>query len=98
MIEESTELRHLGLSVRAIHCLQANGMFTVGDVRQKTKTELLRMPNFGRISFEEVVEKTGWNNRDTFLTAEQEMLSALKTIEAGLRRLKTAFERKMRDD
>lgn len=44
----------LGFSVRVLNCLQEEGLLTIGDVMQKTPSELLRIKNFGRRSLNEV--------------------------------------------
>ena len=46
----------LGLSVRARNPLLNDNIKTVGDLVKKTKEELLRTPNFGRQSLNEVAE------------------------------------------
>ena len=62
---ESRELEHraaglmrpvedLELSVRSSNCLKAENLHLVGDLIQRTETELLRMPNLGRRSLGEI--------------------------------------------
>ncbi|MBC6438136.1 MAG: DNA-directed RNA polymerase subunit alpha [Rhodobacteraceae bacterium] len=44
----------LELSVRAANCLKNDNIIYMGDLIQKTETELLRTPNFGRKSLNEI--------------------------------------------
>ena len=45
------------LSVRATNCLKSDNIVYVGDLVQKTEGEMLRTPNFGRKSLNEIKEK-----------------------------------------
>jgi DNA-directed RNA polymerase subunit alpha len=47
----------LDLSVRALHCLEAEEIRTVGDLVAYSPSELLKLRNFGRTSLTEVKEK-----------------------------------------
>lgn len=47
------------LSVRARNVLKRNGCNTIGDVLDKTSTDLLRMRNMGRNSYEEIIQRIG---------------------------------------
>jgi DNA-directed RNA polymerase subunit alpha len=49
-------IEELELGVRSYNCLKRAGIQTVGDLLQKTESELNAIPNFGRKSIEEVVE------------------------------------------
>jgi DNA-directed RNA polymerase subunit alpha len=42
--------------VRSYNCLKRAGIQTVGDLVQKSESELAAIPNFGRKSIEEVKE------------------------------------------
>ena len=44
------------LGVRSYNCLKRAGVQTVGDLVQKSESELNAIPNFGRKSIEEVIE------------------------------------------
>jgi DNA-directed RNA polymerase subunit alpha len=44
----------LGLSVRSANCLRAENIYVIGDLIQRTDTELLRTPNLGRSSLNEI--------------------------------------------
>ncbi|MDI6740522.1 MAG: DNA-directed RNA polymerase subunit alpha [Candidatus Edwardsbacteria bacterium] len=46
----------LELSVRSANCLQANNIFTIGDLVNKTESEMLKYRNFGRKSLAELIE------------------------------------------
>jgi DNA-directed RNA polymerase subunit alpha len=54
---DSLLIEELDLGVRSYNCLKREGIQTVGDLINKTESELLNIPNFGRKSIEEVVEK-----------------------------------------
>lgn len=45
------------LSVRATNCLKNDNIIYVGDLVQKTEAEMLKTPNFGRKSLNEIKEK-----------------------------------------
>jgi DNA-directed RNA polymerase subunit alpha len=47
---------HLDLSVRSMNCLKSDDVFRVGDLVQRTEQEMLRTPNFGRKSLNEIKE------------------------------------------
>ena len=46
----------LELSVRSANCLNNDNIIYIGDLVQKTETEMLRTPNFGRKSLNEIKE------------------------------------------
>jgi DNA-directed RNA polymerase subunit alpha len=46
----------LELSVRAANCLKNDNLVCIGDLVQKTVAEMLRTPNFGRKSLNEIKE------------------------------------------
>ena len=79
----------LELSVRSANCLKNDNIIYIGDLVQKTEAEMLRTPNFGRKSLNEIkevlssmglrlgMEIPGWppeNIEDMAKKLEQEML------------------------
>lgn len=44
------------LSVRSANCLKAENIFYIGDLVQKTESDMMRTPNFGRKSLNEIRE------------------------------------------
>jgi DNA-directed RNA polymerase subunit alpha len=49
-------IEELELGVRSYNCLKRAGIQTVGDLVEKSESELNAIPNFGRKSIEEVIE------------------------------------------
>lgn len=49
-----TKLTDLNLSVRALNCLKAADVETLGDLVQYNKTDLLKFRNFGKKSLSEL--------------------------------------------
>jgi DNA-directed RNA polymerase alpha subunit len=51
-----TRVDQLELSVRSANCLKNDNIVYIGDLVQKTEAEMLRTPNFGRKSLNEIKE------------------------------------------
>ena len=49
----------LELSVRSANCLKNDNIVYIGDLVQKSEPEMLRTPNFGRKSLNEIKEVLG---------------------------------------
>jgi DNA-directed RNA polymerase subunit alpha len=49
-------IEELEIGVRAYNCLKRAGIQTVGDLVQRSESELNAIPNFGKRSTEEVME------------------------------------------
>lgn len=50
------KVEELELSVRSANCLKNDNIIYIGDLVQKTESEMLRTPNFGRKSLDEIKE------------------------------------------
>ncbi len=53
----------LELSVRSANCLKNDNIVYIGDLVQKTEQEMLRTPNFGRKSLNEIKEVLAYRHR-----------------------------------
>jgi len=75
---------YLGVSVRTRNCFKNCNLKTIGDIVQKTDYELLRQPNFGRRSLNELKEALkedigiDWDARMGYATKEAEENTKLK--------------------
>ena len=49
-------MAELELSVRSANCLQSEGIFYIGDLVHKSEGDMLKTPNFGRKSLNEIKE------------------------------------------
>jgi DNA-directed RNA polymerase subunit alpha len=50
------KVEELELSVRSANCLKNDNIVYIGDLVQKTESDMLRTPNFGRKSLNEIKE------------------------------------------
>ncbi len=87
-----TKIQELELSVRTSNCLRNEGINYIGDLVQKTDGEMLRTPNFGRKSLNEIKEVlaqlglhlgviiAGWPPRDPELFASFVGTPFLRTV------------------
>ena len=50
------KVEELELSVRSANCLKNDNIVYIGDLVKKTESEMLRTPNFGRKSLNEIKE------------------------------------------
>jgi len=50
-------ISELDLSVRSSNCLEAERIFTVGDLIKKSESELMQVRNFGKTSLLEIKSK-----------------------------------------
>ena len=55
----SKSIDEMELSVRSHNCLQAAGIYTIGELVSKEESEMLKFKNFGRKSLTELQEKLG---------------------------------------
>ena len=80
-------VNELELSVRTLHCFKNDGIRTIRDLVTKSEAEMLRTPNFGRKSLNEVKEILnvfGLKLRDTaILSIEEQMTHAMARARAA---------------
>ena len=50
----SRPIDDLKLTVRSTHCMGANSIYYIGELVQRTEVELLKMPNLGKTSLQEI--------------------------------------------
>jgi DNA-directed RNA polymerase subunit alpha len=60
--EDDMLIDDLDLGVRSLNCLKREGIETVGDLMGRSEQELMCLPNFGRKSLDEVLERLEANN------------------------------------
>jgi DNA-directed RNA polymerase subunit alpha len=53
---ETLPIEELELGVRSFNCLRAAGVETLGDLTAYREEELAEIPNFGKKSFQEVLD------------------------------------------
>jgi DNA-directed RNA polymerase alpha subunit len=51
---ESTDLIHLNLTLRTLHALMGDDIYTIDQLTQCTESHLLRIPNLGRKALNEI--------------------------------------------
>lgn len=68
----SMPIMALDLSARASHCLEAEGLKTVGELLAKPEKELLDMRNFGKVTLQELTEKLAEHGLEIGVLAPQE--------------------------
>ena len=56
-VELSKTIEELDLSLRSFNCLKRAGYNTVGEIIEKSESELKDIKNFGKKSLEEVINK-----------------------------------------
>jgi DNA-directed RNA polymerase subunit alpha len=60
--EDDMLIDDLDLGVRSLNCLKREGIETVGDLLARSEQELMCIPNFGRKSLDEVMERLQEND------------------------------------
>ncbi len=60
--EDDMLIDDLDLGVRSLNCLKREGIETVGDLLSRSEQELMCIPNFGRKSLDEVMERLEEND------------------------------------
>ena len=74
----------LELTVRSANCLKAENIYYIGDLIQRTETELLKTPNLGRKSLNEIKGSPGFPWSDPRRTPGE--LAAARSGQALIRR------------
>ena len=64
------KVNELELSVRANNCLQNDNITYIGELVQKTENDMLKTPNFGRKSLNEIKEQLGLMGLSLGMTVE----------------------------
>ena len=64
------KVEELELSVRSANCLKNDNIIYIGDLVQKTESEMLRTPNFGRKSLNEIKEVLQQMNLNLGMTVQ----------------------------
>lgn len=77
----SVTLEDLDLSVRSFNCLKRSGIFTIEALCAKTQTELLRLRNLGKKSYNEIIEKLEKANLKLKQSDKAEVEAALADME-----------------
>jgi DNA-directed RNA polymerase subunit alpha len=62
----------LDLSARALHCLEGEGIKTVGELLTKPEKELLEIRNFGKVTLQEVADKLAEHGLEVGMLAPPE--------------------------
>jgi len=68
----SMPISALDLSTRAAHCLEAEGVKTIGELLSKSEKELLSMHNFGKVTLAEIAEKLSEHGLEVGLLADSD--------------------------
>lgn len=55
--KDKTDLRELDLTVRSLNCLMAENIRSIGDLVNRSRKELQKVPNLGLKSIREIEEK-----------------------------------------
>jgi DNA-directed RNA polymerase subunit alpha len=63
-------IENIGLTARSVNCLKNENLFRVGDLVQKAETDLLRTPNLGRKSLNEIKEALAVRGLNLGMTLE----------------------------
>ncbi len=54
-------IEELELSARPFNALKTDNLFYIGDLVQRSESDLLKIPNMGRRSIDEIKEMLGWH-------------------------------------
>jgi len=67
----SMPVQALDLSARAAHCLEAEGVKTVGELLTRSADDLLEMRNFGKVTLQELADKLAEQGLEVGMLAPQ---------------------------
>jgi DNA-directed RNA polymerase subunit alpha len=76
-------VNEIELSVRAANCLNNANITTVGELAQKTESEMLKYRNFGKKSLNEIKQKLSELGLALGMTIDADMLEAGGEQDAG---------------
>jgi DNA-directed RNA polymerase subunit alpha len=91
----NARLESCGLSGRALYALNGDNIITIGELIRHSEHELLRVPNFGRRSLNEVIEflaNRGLSLRDHDAPIETKPLDIKERLAAIEKRLAAVEE------
>ena len=75
----------LELTVRSANCLKAENIYYIGDLIQRTENELLKTPNLGRKSLNEIKEVLAARGLTLGMKLETGLPAGLESNPAGLK-------------
>ena len=64
---EKIKIEELELTARALNCLKSENIYTIADLLRTTKQNLLKVPNLGRVVFNQInsaLENKGLSLKD----------------------------------
>ena len=73
----------LELSVRSVNCLNGDNIHTVGELVQRSETQMLKCRNFGKKSLSEIKERLGERGLSLGMTLKDNVLNELMRRQAS---------------
>jgi DNA-directed RNA polymerase alpha subunit len=72
-------IKELKLSARAMNCLRNEGVTCIDELTEKTGGDLLRLPNFGRISLKQLAAANGSTINNFIITCLEKSIHSAGT-------------------